>query len=80
MIRQRKNAGTSWDEKKKATQVKQTIQLEEIKQKVLVKEKNTKEISKRDKTIQTKQDIPKQRKKFLPATRERIHEDKSTTG
>ena len=37
MIRQGKNAGISWDEKRKATQVKQTIQQEEINHKVLAK-------------------------------------------
>ena len=41
MIRQRKNARTCWNQKgksKKATQVKLTIQLGKINQKVLVKE------------------------------------------
>ena len=32
MIRQRKNSGICWDEKEKATQVKQTIQHEDINQ------------------------------------------------
>ena len=38
MIKQRKNAGTCWDKKEKVTQAKQTIQPEEINQKVLAKE------------------------------------------
>ena len=38
MMRHRKNAGIFWDEKEKATQVKQTIQPEEINQKMLAKE------------------------------------------
>ena len=33
MIKQRKNTGTCWDKKDKATQVKMAIQLEEINQK-----------------------------------------------
>ena len=36
MIKQTKNAGTGRGEKRKATQVKQKIQLEEINQKVQV--------------------------------------------
>ena len=38
IIRLGKNAGLCWEEKRKATQIKQTIQLEEINQKVLTKE------------------------------------------
>ena len=38
MIRQRKNARICWDEKRKTIQVKQTIELEEINQKLLAKE------------------------------------------
>ena len=39
MIKQRKNAETGWDEKRKAIQqLKQKIQLKEINQKVLFKE------------------------------------------
>ena len=38
MIKQRKNAGTYWDKKEKATKVKQTIQLKEINQNVQAKE------------------------------------------
>ena len=34
----KKNAGTCWDKKEKATQVKMIIKLEEINQRVLVKE------------------------------------------
>ena len=42
MMKQRKNAGTCWDKKEKAIQVKKTIQLEEINQKVLVKDEKLK--------------------------------------
>ena len=42
MIRQRRNAGICWDEKEKATQVKQTMQREEINQKVMAKEERLK--------------------------------------
>ena len=59
MIKQRKNAGTVWDKKRKATQLKQMITLEEINQKLLAKEERQKDI---EKTIQRKYDIPKQRK------------------
>ena len=38
-----------------------------------------KKISGQDQTIQTKRDIPKQRKKILPTSRGRIHEDIPTT-
>ena len=64
-IKQRENAETCWDKKKKATQEKITIQLEEIYQKVLVKEGRLKKISTRSKVIQIKLNIPKQRKKTL---------------
>ena len=35
----------------------------------------TKKISRQNQIIQTKQDIPKQRKKILPASSQRTHED-----
>ena len=38
-------------------------------------ERKTKKILRWDKTIQKKQDIPKQWKKILPASRERMHKD-----
>ena len=44
MLRLTKNAWICWAEKKKATKLKQTIQLEEINQKVLVKEGTLKTI------------------------------------
>ena len=39
MMKQRKNAETYWDKKKEATQEKITIQLEEINQKVMAKDR-----------------------------------------
>ena len=42
MIKQRKNVRACWDKKEKATQVKMTIQLEEINQKVPAKEERLK--------------------------------------
>ena len=51
------DAETYWNEKQKATQVKSTIQLEEINQKFLTKEGRLK-----FKTMQTKKDMLKQRK------------------
>ena len=50
--------------KEQATQEK-IVQLEEINQKVLAKEGRLKRYRPRVKKIQTKQDIPKQRKKIL---------------
>ena len=41
---------------------------------------DTKNISRQDKIIQTKQNIPKQWKKILPVCRDRMHEDLPTTG
>ena len=53
--RQRENAGTGQDEKRKATQLlKQKIQLEEIKQEVPEKEGRLIYISKQNKTMETK--------------------------
>ena len=40
----------------------------------------TKKISRQNKTVQTKQDIPKQRKKILPASLGRMHQHMLTTG
>ena len=63
IIGQTRNAGICWNEMKKATQIKHTIQLAERNRKYWWKKEDKKDIG-RDKTIQTKQDIPKQRKKF----------------
>ena len=60
MIRQRKNTVTCGDKKEKATKVKITIQLEETNQKATGERRKIKKVSRQDKTIQTKQDIPKQ--------------------
>ena len=69
MLRKRRNAGIYWDEKTNAThQLKQTIQLEEIKQNVQSKDGKTKMIPRHNQTIQIKQDILKQRKKIPPAS------------
>ena len=57
-IRQRKNIGICWDEKRKARQVKQTTQ-RNISE-VSGEKRKTKKILRLDKTIKTKQDIPKQ--------------------
>ena len=42
MLRQKKNAKKCWDEKSKATQLEQTIQLEDINKNVLTKEERLK--------------------------------------
>ena len=52
----------------KTTREKITVQHKEINQKVLAKRREIKEISTKAKTIQTKQNIPKQRKKIPPTT------------
>ena len=62
-IKERKNAETCWDKKEKAIQEKITIQLE-INQKDLTK--RGLKISTKSKLTQTKQNIPKQRKKIQP--------------
>ena len=54
IIKTEENAGTYWNEKEKTTQVKQTIQLEEINQKGLAKGGRLKRYRDRIKTIQTK--------------------------
>ena len=56
----KRGAEISGGRKEQATWGKITVQLEEINQKVLAKEGRL-----RDKIIQTKQDIPKQRKEIL---------------
>ena len=81
MIKQRKDAGTCRDKKEKATKEKMTIQLEEINLKVPVKEGRIERHRQKSKTIQTKQDIPKQRKEILPTSGggERWHGNIPTT-
>ena len=54
------------------TQEKITIKLGEINQKVLAKEVSFKRCRQKGKTIQTKQDIPKKRKKILPSSRDEM--------
>ena len=49
----------------KTTREKILVQIEELNQKVSSERRKTKEIPTKIKTIQTKQDIPKQRKIFL---------------
>ena len=61
MKRQRNNAGTCWDEKKKShSTIKTKNKLKEI----TGEGRKTKKISSQNKTKQTEQDIPKQRKLF----------------
>ena len=57
---------------KEKSNMEQRIQLESINQKVLTKEGKLKRV---DQTIQTKQELLKQRKKILPASRGRMYED-----
>ena len=64
MIKQKKDAGICGNRKDETSNTRKiTVQLEEINQKVLAKEGRLK-----GKTIQTKQDIPKQLKKILSTT------------
>ena len=67
-----------WNEKRKVTQLKQTIQNERINQKGTGERRKTKKISRQDQTKQTKQDIKK--KKILPAIWGRMYEDILTNG
>ena len=80
-IKQRKNAETCWDKEKKATQEKITIQFEEgNKPESTGKRRKIKKISIKGKAIQTKQNIPKQRKEILPTSWVRWLEHNPTTG
>ena len=72
-----------WNNRGKKEQAKQekiTLQLEEIYQKVLAKERKLKNISTKGKTIQIKQNFPKQRKKILAIIGRDWHENKPTIG
>ena len=80
MIKQRKNAGTCRDKKKKATQEKNNNTTWGNKQESTGESRKIKDISTKGKTIQTKQDILKQRKKILSTTGRRWHENIPTTG
>ena len=68
MIRQRKNAGTYWDKKEKATQVKKKIQLKKINRKVLVKEARLKRYRNRIKQYRQYRTIQNNEKKILLAS------------
>ncbi len=70
MIKQRKEAGMCWDEKRKATQFKQTIQLEEINQKVLAKERRLKIYRDRIKQYRQKITLKKQEKNHFSLQRD----------
>ena len=67
------------DEERKATQLEQTIRREETNQKGTGKRRATRKIPRQDKTIQTKQDIPKELKIILPANIVRMFEDIAPT-
>ena len=67
MVKQ-KDTGICGNRIQKTTRVKITVQLEEIKPKSSGERREVKEISTKSKTIQTKKDIPKQRKKILSRT------------
>ena len=68
-IRQRKNIRICWDEKKKSNASKTKNATRGNKVEGTGERRKTKKTSRQDKTIQTKQDIPKQREKILPASR-----------
>ena len=81
------------DKEVKETQLQWKIQHEKINLKVIAKERRlkrdksegngerekTKKTPRQDQTKQTKQDLPKQPKKILSASRERKNENSSTT-
>ena len=80
MIKQRKNAEKNVGEKKeKATQEKTYNTTRGNKPESTGERMKIKKISRKGKTIQTKQNIPKQRKKILPTSRGRWHKDIPTT-
>ena len=77
MIRQKKNM-RCWDQEEKATQLEQKIQLKDKSEDT--SKRKTKKILKQDQTIQKKkQDLPKQWKKNLPASKGRKCEDSPAT-
>ena len=73
MIKQRKNAGTSRNKKEMATQEKNNSTTWGNKPENTGDGRNLKEISTKGKTIQTKAEIPRQRKKILPTSERRWH-------
>ena len=80
MLRQRENPGIYWDENWKATlQFKINYTTWRNKSKGTHERRKTKKILRQDQTIQTKQHIPKQQKKILPAIWVGMHKDISTT-
>ena len=78
MIRQRKTAGICWDEQRKTTQIKQSIQLKEINQKILAKEGRLRRYRDRINNA-LKTEHSKTITKILPQFRGRMHEDIPTT-
>ena len=62
MIKQKKNAGICWDKKKKSNSTSKTDNTTQRNEPDKAGERR--KILRRDKTIQTKQDMTKQRKKF----------------
>ena len=64
MIKQKKNAGTCEDKKKKATQEKITIQLEEMNQKVLANEGRLKIYRERVKQYRQNRTLQNNERKF----------------
>ena len=79
MIKQRKKPGTSREKRKRQTR-KTGYTTWENKQEISDERRNIKKISRQYKTIQTKQDIPKQLKKNLPTSKGRWHKGKPITG
>ena len=79
MIKQRKDAGTCRDKKEKAIQ-KNNNTTWGNKPESPGEKRYIKEISTKGKTIQTKQDIRKQRKKILPTSGRRQPENIPTIG
>ena len=65
--KRKRDAEICGNRKEKATRENMTVQLEGRNQKVLAKKKDIKDISTKNKTIQTKGNFPKQRKKILSA-------------
>ena len=77
MIKQRKSTGTKI---KKNDISKNDYTTQGNKPESTGERRKIKKILRHGKTIQTKQDIPKQQEKILPTSRERWYEDRPTTG
>ena len=64
MIKQKKDAGICWNKKEKTTQVKITVQVEEINQRVLAKERRLKKYRQKVKQYRQNRTFQNNERKF----------------